>query len=107
MTFSIRSRNIALAIIVTGLTGCGTRPDHPANWHYYWKDGQVVDDMDKTVWLWATNAPRGMSSPHKSTDIIGLGNPSIVRRTALLTVENKYDRSVRVLVEVPSVPFSK
>lgn len=70
------------------LTACGlivgcssSRPDHCANWWYYWTDGAVVDDMDRVKYLWQ-QPPEvvGVSSPHKTTNLVALSdlvlNPS-------------------------------
>jgi hypothetical protein len=85
------------------LGGCGgqTPPAHTANWWYYWKDGTVIDDMGSTKWLWGgAGTYRGLSSPHKTTSFVGVGDASIAERTSNLSLVSVYD------YRIPPVPVA-
>lgn len=93
---------LSILLLTVILTGCGSRPDHAVNWHYYWQEGQVIVDMARTAWIWGPQATmRGLSSPHKTQNMIGLGDACIALRAGCLIVQNKYDPTVTVAVEVP------
>lgn len=85
------------------LTGCqSSPPDHCANWWYYWKDGAVVDDMDRVKYLWEPGEFLvGVSSPHKTTDFVGVSDHALDPIEAWwgnipLIVTNKNNQDIRV-----------
>ena len=79
---------------MTSLLGCGEPPAHCANWWYYWRDGEVVDGMRNTKYLWY-DPPKlmGVASPEKSTSIVGLSDLVLATlpRSSEVTVQNKYN----------------
>lgn len=84
-------------------SGCESPPEHTANWHYYWKDGNVVNRVYDTKWMWGSGleGTRGKAAPHKTTDFIGLGDHVIAERTENLTLQNLWDPAGKdVQVEV-------
>ena len=82
--------------------GCESPPDHCANWWYYWKDGMVVDDMDKVKYLWNPQDQLGVSSPHKTQNLVGVSDlaldPIPPGPGIPLIVTNKYDTSKQVTI---------
>ena len=82
------------------LTGCqSSPPDHCANWWYYWKDGAVVDDMDRVKYLWEPGELLvGVSSPHKTTDAVGVSDLALIPVFFNHSVENKYHPQITVQI---------
>jgi hypothetical protein len=91
-----------IIISFVSLFGCSeTPPDHTANWWYYWKDGQVIDSMGSTKWLWGSATTyRGLSSPHKTTQYVGVGNAAVAERTNNKNLTSLYD------FRIPPVPVA-
>ncbi|MDH7600470.1 MAG: hypothetical protein QHH07_12700 [Sedimentisphaerales bacterium] len=63
--------------------------------------------MDKVKWLWGsrTSGIRGLSSPHKTMEFIGVGDAAIAERVYSLLLTSAYDDRVPqkrpVAVEIP------
>jgi hypothetical protein len=102
-----------VAILLVFWVGCSGEPcDHCANWWYYWQGGDEVDlvvhDMDKVKYMWDPGDYAGVSSPHKTQDIVGVSDLALntispyphwdPKRVIPRIVTNKYNPTKTVLV---------
>lgn len=83
-------------VVAVSAVGCSeTPPSHCANWWYYWQTpDEVVDDMARVKYLWGSTSPVGVSSPHKTQNLVGLSDAALAAKTATVTVRHKYDPTV-------------
>lgn len=91
-----------LTIIVL-ISGCKTSPPkHCANWWYYWKEGEVVEDMDKVKYLWE-NPPKtvGISAPSKTQTLVGLSDYALKPIKFKISRTNKYNKLLTIDLYVP------
>jgi hypothetical protein len=47
--------------ILASIAGCGPKPEHNANWYYYWEKDNVIPDLDRngspaSRWDWSVDA---------------------------------------------------
>jgi len=90
----------AVAICCCIWSGCeGPPPNHCANWWYYWKEGGVVQDMDKVKYLWNPGDTLGVASPHKTQDFVGVSDLALDPVDVTYTFRNFYniDKTVTIV----------
>lgn len=96
--------NNAILLSCVMIAGCGTKPDHNANWYYYWEKDGVIPSLNRngspaSRWDWSVDAANqgvfgashGPSDGYVLTDLCIVDpviNPIAVRHKILLTWEN-------------------